>query len=126
MNALATDLGRVAAREWLREQGLSETISVLDFALHCLRDEGVDADARLAESVLWNCTGFPSFWHVGRDGTHPIECCATQLRGWARVAVRSPERASRVMNDPTYSARQALAEIDAENAATADRILEDD
>ena len=30
--------------------------------------------------VLWNHTGFPSFWNIPADGETPEECCRTQLR----------------------------------------------
>lgn len=127
MDMLATDLEKIAAREWLRAEGLPEDILVRDFALHCLRDEGiVEADHRLAETILWNCTGFPSFWHIPGHGTHPIECCSTQLRGWARVAIRSKEAASRLMNDPTWSFEQALAMLDEQDTDARARLLEDE
>lgn len=126
IDLLHADLERVRAREWLREQGVSEGISPVDFVLHCLREEGVHADRQFADFLLWNCSGFPAFWHVGRHGDHPIECLSTQIRGWARVHRISPERAARIGNDPTYSFEDALAEIDEETRRRTEALLEDD
>lgn len=124
---LAGELERLAAKQWLRDQGLPDDISARDFALHCLRDEGIaEADHDLAEAILWNCTGFPAFWRIGHHGAHPIECCGTQLRGWARVALRSNEAASRLLNDPTWSFEQALAELDHQDSGFRKQLLEDD
>jgi len=116
MNALALDLAT----------DLEKIAAAIAFAVHCLRDEGLEADEALADFVLWNCTGFPSFWRVGTDGAHPIECCSTQVRKWARVAQLSREKAGRMLDDPTYSADDALMELEAEGTATTTRILEDD
>lgn len=29
--------------------------------------------------ILWNETGYPSFWHIGSDGDTPAECLRTQI-----------------------------------------------
>ena len=123
---LGTELEKLAAQKWLTDQGLPENVTVGAFALHCLRDEGIEADGELANQVLWSCTGFPAFWHIGRHGEHAIECCSTQLRGWARVARRSQEKAGRLLNDPSYSFERALTELDADAVALTEGILEDD
>lgn len=123
---LAGELEVLAVKEWLRERGVPEDISAIDFAIWCLQDEGIPADAKLAETILWDCTGFPAFWQIGRHGDHPIACCETQLRGWAKVAIRSKEHASRLLDDPTYSFEQALADIATQAGELRQRLLEDD
>lgn len=124
---LASELEQIEVRQWLRDQGLSDTVSAVDFAVWCLEQEGLtNVTQDLANEVLWNCTGFPSFWRIGVDGRNPIECCHTQLRGFGKVAALSKEHAGRLMSDPTYSWRQALADIDAQSAAVTASLLEDD
>jgi hypothetical protein len=123
---LASELEQITVREWLVEQGLAPNISVIDFAVHCLRDEGLEVDRPLADAVLWNCTGFPAFWHIPRHGAHPIECCGTQLRGWARVCLRSRGMAFAMMDDPTASFETALAILDKHDLDARARLLEDE
>ena len=52
---LGTELEKLAAQKWLTDQGLPENVTVGAFALHCLRDEGIEADGELANQVLWSC-----------------------------------------------------------------------
>lgn len=39
-----------------------------------------DAPDEFAELLLWEETGFPSFWRIPEDGAKPVECCVTQLK----------------------------------------------
>ena len=49
------------------------------------------------EYVIWNETGYPSFWHIPRDGRTPAECLRMQLIRH-RIAIRN--------NKPTASEKQ--------------------
>lgn len=39
-----------------------------------------NADDELADFILWEETGFPSFWNIPEDGNTPEECVRKQLR----------------------------------------------
>ena len=30
--------------------------------------------------ILWEKTGYPTFWNIGKDGATAAECCATQVK----------------------------------------------
>jgi hypothetical protein len=38
------------------------------------------ADDDFIEFVIWEETGYPSFWNIPKDGNTPEECLRTQLR----------------------------------------------
>ena len=125
--ALNRDLEQIDVRQWLRDLGLPAEVSTVDFAVWCLEQEGLEnVTEEFAETILWNCTGFPSFWAIGLDGDHPIECCATQLRGWAKVHKLSPEYGTLLLNDMQYSWRDFLPQLQAQANALTLSILEGD
>jgi len=129
LSSLASDLKKIEAKQWIRDLGLPDTVSTIGFAVWCLEQEGLaDVTEDLAELILWECTGFPCFWQIGIDGDTPIQCLHTQLRGWAKVAVLSKDKASKILahETPWYGWREALAEIEAENQAMTNRLLEED
>ena len=39
-----------------------------------------DASDEDVEFILWERTGYPSFWRIPRDGASPIECLRKQLK----------------------------------------------
>jgi len=38
-----------------------------------------DADDEFCEFVLWEKTGYPSFWNIPEDGATPEECFRNQV-----------------------------------------------
>ena len=44
-----------------------------------IREYFPDADAEFCEFVLWEKTGFPSFWNIPEDGATPEECFRKQV-----------------------------------------------
>ena len=42
------------------------------------------ADEEL-DHVIWEYTGFPSFWNIPKDGNTPEECFRKQLLAYARA-----------------------------------------
>lgn len=48
--------------------------------LDIVREVFPEATDDEAGYLLWNETGFPSFWSIPEDGVTPEECCRTQLR----------------------------------------------
>lgn len=129
LSSLASDLEKIEAKKWIRDLGLPDTISTIEFAAWCLEQEGLEGVTEdLAQLILWECTGFPCFWQIGVDGDTPIQCLHTQLRGWAKVAVLSKDKASKILahEDPWYGWREAIAEIEAESRETTRALLEDD
>mgnify|MGYP003423372163 CR=1 FL=1 len=45
-----------------------------------VREELPGVDPEALEYILWNHTGYPSFWAIPKDGNTPEECLRTQLR----------------------------------------------
>ncbi len=43
-------------------------------------------------SIIWSHTGYPHWWHIGKDGNTPEECFRTQL--------------AKLKNDPNEARRQ--------------------
>jgi hypothetical protein len=43
---------------------------------------GREASVDDSEYILWEHTGYPSFWHIPRDGNTPEECLRTQVRAF--------------------------------------------
>ena len=53
-------------------------------------------------SLIWNCTGFPAFWNIPKDGATPEECLRKQLHDAKDLMDKgiSPfEEAERVMRE---------------------------
>lgn len=50
--------------------------SAVDIARHYFPD----ADERLLEAIIWGGTGYPSFWHIPKDGATPELCFRHQLK----------------------------------------------
>ena len=42
-----------------------------------------DASDDFIDYVVWEKTGFPSFWNIPREGNTPEECFRTQLKNFA-------------------------------------------
>lgn len=40
----------------------------------------MDYPDEILEPIIWNKTGFPIFWDIGKDGATPEECLETQLK----------------------------------------------
>ena len=52
-----------------------------------------DVPDKIADGILWGCTGFPYWWNVPEDGRHGLECACTQLSRIARRSGGDPYRA---------------------------------
>lgn len=39
-----------------------------------------DAPDSVVENIIWGLTGFPYFWHLGKDGDTPYQCFTKQVR----------------------------------------------
>jgi hypothetical protein len=44
-----------------------------------VREYFPDVSDKEADYILWNHTGFPSFWNIPHDGDTPEACCRKQL-----------------------------------------------
>lgn len=57
--------------------------------LELVKEYFPDATDDEAGYILWNETGFPSFWNVPKDGNTPEECLRAQLK---RLSEKSERR----------------------------------
>ena len=48
-------------------------------AIDIAKDIFPDATGEFLEFVIWEKTGFPSFWNIPKDGNTPEECFRNQL-----------------------------------------------
>ncbi len=67
---------------------------------------GRQIDPALAEHVLWECTGWPMFWHVGVDGDTPEACLRAQARGALSGEPTPMER--RLVDEHTRRIREVI------------------
>jgi hypothetical protein len=59
--------------------------------LDLVREVFPDATDEEAGTLLWEQTGFPSFWNIPRDGATPEECCRTQLERFKTLLAEEGE-----------------------------------
>jgi hypothetical protein len=67
-----------------------------------------DLDDRHLDAILWECTGFPGFWHIPRDGRGAAQCLNTQL---SRIARRSGGSYDRAMKLADHLMGQAMSRL---------------
>lgn len=84
-----------------------------------IREYFPDATDSQCHDATWVCTGFPSFWHIPRDGNTPEECFRKQIAD-ARAKSANIEEAIAICDaEFTKQADKALRELDArEGSAT--------
>ncbi len=71
-----------------------------------------DASDEEMEHIVWGHTGYPAFWHIGRDGATPEECFRKQLATYAAGGGREMS----LCCDPDGCLR-AMQEAESEEAA---------
>ncbi|KKN63761.1 hypothetical protein LCGC14_0498650 [marine sediment metagenome] len=69
------------ARKTRRGKGLT--------CLELVREYFPDSNDDEAGYILWEHTGFPSFWNIPKDGATPEACCRKQLKEFKSECVNS-------------------------------------
>lgn len=55
--------------------------------LEVVREYFPDASDEEIDWIVWEQTGFPSFWNIPKDGNTPEECFRKQLREFALASL---------------------------------------
>jgi hypothetical protein len=59
--------------------------TALEVAREITQAHGIQVDDAMLDYIIFEHTGFPSFWDIPKDGATPEECLRKQLTEWCEL-----------------------------------------